>query len=394
MLDRLADVRAGDTVAAILDRNKGVGPSFDHLRLLLASLVLIGHAHWTSGAPSFDTFLSESNSALRVATAGVAMPQFVGYVKAIDRALLPAFFALSGFLVLGSALRLRATSTFLAHRLLRIFPALLVEVVLSALVLGPLLTALPLRDYLTDPQFARYFGNMFGRITFYLPGMFETNPVPHAVNINLWTLPGEFDCYLFTAALLLTGIIYDKRLFAVVFVVTTAALALAHFFYGISASAALASVPSHVLVYYFFTGALFYHFRHVIPANFTLFASAAIVAYVALMFNSTIYLAPIPLTYCTVFFGLVRLPKFKLLLSGDYSYGIYLYGFPITQTYMYLFPGLKGHYVVVAMLCVPTSLLFAAFSWHVIEKHALALKAHLPQKWFPAARSMAKKTQA
>jgi peptidoglycan/LPS O-acetylase OafA/YrhL len=386
---QLLGVKAGDTVGTILDRNRGVGPSFDHLRLLLATLVLVGHAHWTSGASSLDSLISAEHSTLPSAAAGVAWPQFVGFVKAIDRALLPAFFALSGFLVLGSALRLRTTSTFLAHRVLRIFPALVVEVTLSAMILGPLLTTVPLREYFTDPQFARYFGNMFGWITFNLPGMFASNPVPSIVNMNLWTLPGEFDCYLITAALLLTRIIYDKRLFAVTFLIATVGLATAHFFWGISEGTP-AVLPSHMLVYYFFAGALFFHFRHSVPANFAIFAVAAIVAYTGLLFKPLVYLAPVPLTYCTVFFGLVRLPPMKLLRSGDYSYGMYLYGFPIAQSYLYVFPGLRGQFVAVAVLAVSTSLLFAAFSWHFIERHALALKANLPPKWFPTGRAFAK----
>ena len=91
--------------------------------------------------------------------------------------LVPAFFAVSGFLVTGSGLRVRATSTFLAFRVLRILPALLVEVTLSALVLGPIFTRLPLSSYFSDQQFFRYFGNIVGWITFYLPGVFQNNHV-------------------------------------------------------------------------------------------------------------------------------------------------------------------------------------------------------------------------
>ena len=178
MINRLGGLQPRDTVGTVLARNRGVGPSFDHLRLLLATLILVGHAHWASMTPSIDSLLATTHPTIRVATAGVAAAHFVGVVKAIDRGLVPSFFALSGFLVLGSALRLRATSTFLAHRALRIFPALSVEVTLSALILGPLLTKLQLHDYFADSEFPKYFGNMVGQITYVLPGVFEDNPVP------------------------------------------------------------------------------------------------------------------------------------------------------------------------------------------------------------------------
>jgi peptidoglycan/LPS O-acetylase OafA/YrhL len=119
--------------------------------------------------------------------------------------MVPAFFALIGFLVTGSALRLRATIPFLIFRLLRILPALLVEVTLSALILGAIFTTLPLSSYFHDPQFFRYFGNIVGWITFQLPGVFESNYVS-IVNVNLWTLLAELDCYLVTAALMITGL--------------------------------------------------------------------------------------------------------------------------------------------------------------------------------------------
>jgi peptidoglycan/LPS O-acetylase OafA/YrhL len=63
------------------------------------------------------------------------------------------FFALSGFLVTGSAIRTRSVRTFLTFRFLRIFPALATEVTLSAVILGPLLTTLPLKDYVSDHHF-------------------------------------------------------------------------------------------------------------------------------------------------------------------------------------------------------------------------------------------------
>jgi peptidoglycan/LPS O-acetylase OafA/YrhL len=141
----------------------------------------------------------------------------------------PAFFALSGFLVTGSALRLRATVPFLTFRVLRILPALLVEVTLSAIVLGALFTRLPLSTYFSDPQFFRYFGNIVGLITFHLPGVFEANHVS-TINANLWTLPAEFDCYFITAMLMFSGLAYNRlALTAIMVVVTAVLIASTHF---------------------------------------------------------------------------------------------------------------------------------------------------------------------
>jgi peptidoglycan/LPS O-acetylase OafA/YrhL len=184
-----------DTFGGLLDRHRGKGRGFAVLRLLLAVAILWIHSRYLSGL---------GVSAVGAAGVPKALAAWSGPSRVFFLFMVPAFFALSGFLVTGSGLRLRATSTFLAFRVLRILPALLVEVTLSALVLGPVFTRLPLKSYFTDPQFFRYFGNIIGWITFYLPGVFENNHVP-VVNGNLWTLPSELDCYVITAALMLTG---------------------------------------------------------------------------------------------------------------------------------------------------------------------------------------------
>jgi peptidoglycan/LPS O-acetylase OafA/YrhL len=176
------------------------------MRLALACFILLNHARSLSAV--FDPAERDASGAtdLHVMADG----------RARTAPSMPAFFALSGFLVTGSALRLRVTSTFLAFRALRILPALAVEVTLSALVLGPIFTRLPWSEYFTDPQFFRYFANIIGWVTFYLPGVFEvTNRVP-IVNGNLWTLPPEFDSYFITAALMGTALLYRRSVITII----------------------------------------------------------------------------------------------------------------------------------------------------------------------------------
>ena len=117
------------------------------------------------------------------------------------RAVLPMFFALSGFLVAGSLERCKTLLTFLGLRVLRIYPALAVEVVLSAFLIGASVTTYPLHDYFTAPLLFHYLRNSFGDIHFFLPGVFNTNPWPGMVNFQLWTVPYELFCYALLTAL-------------------------------------------------------------------------------------------------------------------------------------------------------------------------------------------------
>jgi peptidoglycan/LPS O-acetylase OafA/YrhL len=357
-----------DTFGSILDRHRGEGPGFGILRLVLSVTILWVHTRALSRLVSAATVTALEASGDRASFS----PAHILIVFMV-----PAFFALSGFLVTGSALRLRATAPFLTFRLLRILPALFVEVTLSALVLGPLFTQLPLTSYFNDPQFFRYFGNIVGWITFHLPRVFEANNTP-IVNGNLWTLPSEFYCYLITAALMLSGLAYNRVFLTAIMAVITVVLIWLNTFSDFG----LIFDEQHTattIIYYFFVGMVFFHWKEYILASWTTFVLSAVAGYVFLSFSHTIYLAPIFISYVTIFLGVKALPEFKWLRTRDYSYGVYLYGFPITQALLALAPSLRGHRVLVFVLATACTLAFAAMSWHFIERRALALKSRLPR---------------
>jgi len=154
------------------------GNNLDAVRLAAAWLVLYGHAFIFLGLPE-PLFLSW----LPLGPLGVLI-----------------FFTISGYLVSQSWARDPSLPRFLARRALRIFPALAVCTLLSVLVLGPLLTTLPLADYFASPHTVGYLRNIALYIGYYLPGVFEHNRVANAVNGSLWSLPVEFAMYLVIAA--------------------------------------------------------------------------------------------------------------------------------------------------------------------------------------------------
>ena len=156
--------RARHSFGEVLDRQKGMSAGFDVLRWGLALLIFYGHCKWLAGSGAITVPVE--------AVATLADRGWAGWRRPFQVSLVPMFFALSGFLVTASALRVREVSSFLILRALRIFPALAVEVMLSALVLGPLLTVLVLSDYFAHWSFWRYFGNIVGFVSFDLPGVF------------------------------------------------------------------------------------------------------------------------------------------------------------------------------------------------------------------------------
>jgi peptidoglycan/LPS O-acetylase OafA/YrhL len=369
------------SIGDALEKHKGVGPGFDLVRLLLAVAILYDHCFYIAVGPVGSSY------AVTHAAQIAAAPEASGHVWHLLHQirnlitgssndshyygmLVPMFFALSGFLVTGSAFRTRAVRSFLTFRILRIVPALFTEVTLSALVLGPALTVVSMQTYFTDPKLYSYFGNIIGRVRFQLPGLFLSNPVPDLVNRNLWTLPSEFYCYLIIAVLIATGLLFKRTLFSAFFAAATVAINVVNIFAGYAES----NHNLSFIVYYFFAGAFMYHWRQWIPFHPAFFAIAVVGTWYHFNGNHSILIFPILTTYIIVYLGTVDLPRIPVLQSGDYSYGIYLYGFPIAQALVAARPEFRGHGLWIFAVAGILTFAFAAMSWHFIEKGALKLK--------------------
>src|SRR5690606_33949106 len=74
-------------------------------------------------------------------------------------------------------------------------PGLAFVVLFCAYVLGPVVTSLPVAEYYAHPGVPTYLWNLRFFAVFSLPGTFTGNPVPHAVNGSLWSLPIEVLMY-------------------------------------------------------------------------------------------------------------------------------------------------------------------------------------------------------
>jgi len=329
---------------------------FDYLRLVLSILVLLFHSvDACYGIPAVDAL-------------------FASPLRPIARALLPMFFALSGFLVAGSLARSRTIRSFLWMRVIRIYPALTVEVLLSALIIGPLLTTVPLSEYFSSNIFFRYILNITGHISFDLPGVFLANPHPRTVNAQLWTVPFELYCYIALAVLAVVGLKRRPWIGLCSIVLVCVALLSYKNANGNLALTPVGPVSGYLLVASFLAGVSIYFFKEFVPFN-GLFAIAAALGSVMLLavVPGGDFMVPLPIAYITVYLGLCDPPRLKLIQGADYSYGIYLYGYVVQQALVAtnIIPRLWYWNFCLSLLAVS---MFAAFSWYVIEKPALKLK--------------------
>jgi peptidoglycan/LPS O-acetylase OafA/YrhL len=348
---------------AALDKFGGLGPGFDTWRFGLSTSIVFLHSF-------FVCYGRDSPISSEVGRIGT--PIFV--------AILPIFFGLSGFLVAASAARAKSVVRFLSFRALRLVPALAVETALAALLLGPLVTTSTFKDYFTSGQFFAYFGNMVGRVRYGLPGVFLANPEPGIVNMNLWTLHAELQCYALMALAIAVGLLKRRRLAIAVWIfctVTAVCFNLTSNLWENETAGSLYQPP--IFVYSFCTCVVAYLWADRIPLHKMIFAGCC-VGFTGLVYvPHSVFLVVPMLAYIMIYVGLSPRAEIRILKRGDYSYGIYLYSFVIQQTITQV-PSLRHWWVMFPATMVVT-IAIASLSWNLVEKPALAMKRFIPDRY-------------
>jgi len=320
---------------------------FNFIRLFAAFLVFYGHAYVLSGR--------EINIGL-----SHALGLFI-------------FFSISGYLISMSWNLDPSVKRYFIKRALRIFPALFVVVIVSIFVLGPLMTTEPVKEYFDSPFINRYFQNIFLHISFYLPGVFEHNHVPNAVNGSLWSLPVEFFMYILVAVFAQSKQ-YMKYVVLGAFIV-----------FALVTVLWARVTPDMFVVYgtdirqvfidgtFFLAGATMYYWNIKRYFSFETF----VIALFFLIFIhqwGTIYaiLSLVFVPFIVLAFGFSKAQYLAVFNKADYSYGFYIYAFPVQQSIIYLYPNIAMTLYLVYGFIV--TMLFAGLSWHLVEKPMMRFK--------------------
>lgn len=359
-----ADVRVNvtQTIQARLDAVDHRPAGFDYMRISLAAAVLAFH----SIGVSYGYAVQE-----KVMT---------GPWRSLWVLILPLFFSLSGFLVAGSLERSKTLVTFFGLRALRIVPALSGEVLLSALILGPIFTSVTLSAYFGDPLFYKYFLNILGEPQFRLPGVFLNNPHAGVINNQLWTIPYELICYAVLGVLAVIGAFKHRWWFLIAIIAVYPYLA---YLAMTSPRDMTHAVSGKLLVLCFLWGVALYRFRDKVVWSFWLFALAAATAFALNLYPNGDRFSHLPMAYCTVYLGLLNPKRLKILFAGDFSYGLYLYGGPVQQA-VAAFGSPVHEWWINLLISVPITSALAIASWYLIEKPTLAWRSHLKrlETWY------------
>ncbi|MEZ5483961.1 MAG: acyltransferase [Lysobacteraceae bacterium] len=347
----------------------GSGDNLLLLRMLAASLVI--HAHSYALSPVKDGRDPVTN------LFGIYAGSIAVYV----------FFFISGFLVTGSWQRRHDLRAFLIARLFRVVPAYALCLAGCALLIGPFVTQLDPATYFRDPLTWSYlFRNLTftENLQFNLPGVFSGQS-RESVNGSLWTLPAEMRAYTLLALLGILGILSDRLRTALCLGI--AALLILHWHYPLPLVKVASAKP---LIGYFALGVLTWTCRERLPFNLWIGGGLVAASTIARLSRdpSYPYLFALALCYLSLLFA-YRLKSLGFYNRfGDYSYGIYLWGFPMQQLVVYWLqnpsPG------TITLIAWPMALLCAVLSWRFVEKPAIALGRRslgVPGSAQPAPRS-------
>ena len=334
-------------VAAGRDNN------FNLIRMIAASGVLISHAFpITLGDGANEPF--EGSTGLTLGFICVAI-----------------FFAISGFLITRSFDRKSRIENWISARIARLFPGLIVVSLLIALVYGPLFTTLSIGEYFRQAQTYLYVlrNVMLVSLQYGLPGVFASQPLPIAINGSLWTLVHEVACYVGVLLLGIVGALVSRKAFVVACLLYAGAY-IASGLPGIAEQLHPKIASLRLLSYPFFIGMVFYVWRDRIALNWGLAAGLALAAAMLRftpLFEPAFLAAISYLTFVVAYLpgGAVR--EYNRL--GDYSYGMYVYAFPIQQAVV----AVAGPMSPVANMIVafPLTLACAVVSWMFVEKPSL-----------------------
>ncbi|TSD64653.1 acyltransferase [Inquilinus sp. KBS0705] len=332
--------------------------NFDVLRLMAALMVILSHAYLITG-----NFASEP------------------YVKVLGFTDMGAFgvgifFIISGYLVLKSLCRQKTPGSFVKARALRIFPGLIASALFCAFVIGPLCTNLPLSAYFKSPETYDFLWRFSAlhNIKNMLPGVFVSNPYPRHVNSPVWTLPAEILLYLGVFVIGLVRLVWQKQ-YKLLLQALPLILLLAAFFFKKNYSLEYYNYTVCSWGIYFLTGMLFYWFNKHIKISIRVFL-VLLAAFLVLYFlNIPLYSYVFMAVLVYGVFVFAYHPKLHISLAknwGDFSYGRYIYTFPVQQMLIAKF-GILGpinNFLLSVLLTLPLAML----SWYYMEKPILALK--------------------
>jgi peptidoglycan/LPS O-acetylase OafA/YrhL len=330
--------------------------NYDFLRLFAAFCIIFYH--------SFSLLNKATNEPLGQFTKGRLNFSLIG---------LSIFFCISGFLIAKSAARSPGIINYLWKRLLRIQPLLIVTCILTVLICV-FFTNLSVKDYFLNGNSWSYFRNImpvFG-LQFTLPGVFVHNIAENGVNGSLWTLILEERLYI-----IMCGIFLLRKKNSIYFVLFISILNLFYlgnrFFFDGEMVTYFSSFPFFYALLFLNSASLYFLKINFSNSLFSFILISLTVFIIGVLFPSLnfLHLYSIPLLVNSV--AQIKGKTNHAGKYGDFTYGIYVFSFPVQQMFIASGIGQQSPYILfiyTVLIVFP----MAVLSWNLVEKKFLQLK--------------------
>lgn len=369
----------------LLINAKSYPNNFDVIRFILASSVILCHSYVILyGYKIFrktEPFMKWSHQQISIGSFAVNF-----------------FFIISGFLIARSLQNSHSLSDYLKKRVLRIYPGFLVALGICYVIAGFIGSGQPFsvagyKAYLTFLTIKHEIVHLVTLQWPYERIFFKPNPEP-GLNDSVWTIQFEFGCYLLLPLLAGLGMFRKKWIAIALFIFTyivqvLQAKGILPFF---NPGFLLIANPYHYprFISYFLGGVLVYLYRDkIIQSHWLAFACLAAIVISFGWTNSVDAVLPLAGTY--LLFYLAFHPSIRLwhfARYGDFSYGIYLYGWPVQAVIAYYFRSQLTPFSFFISSWVIAGIL-AVLSWHLVEKPFLKMKNKLKKVPAEAAGAVA-----
>lgn len=330
--------------------------AFDLLRLLLALSVILAHGKLIGGYGDFDFLSSITKGQSNFADFGIL-----------------GFFGLSGYLITASFNNSKSIYSFISHRIIRIFPAYWVCLIITSFCIAPAIAYLGGQD-LKNFNFFESQGSLFYFINnFFLKiNQWSVNNVLDkayyngSLNGSLWSLFPELMCYVLVLFLGITNIFKNSKwLLLIIGFYLCLIYALNNVFAIKYGPTILILTPNLKLFCTFICGSIIYSYKEILFAKTRSQIAFCIFSLFLLKFGGFSVIAPFCITFCLI----LGFSLFSIKLKYDISYGMYIYSFPVQQLVSaYYKQSLPFLYFTI--ICVALTAMLAMLSCILIEKPA------------------------
>lgn len=347
--------------------------SVNAIRLVFAASILVLHAIVLGG------YMAE-------------MPSLI-FQEPLATYVLAGFFVISGYMITASRLSSHSFHDYLWRRVVRLYPGWIVSFGLVAVVLGPLSLVLKGRA-ISGYDWSSAMGYVYENMLFIIKqigveGTIQNVPYPNVWNFSAWTVFYEFTLWVGMGLLVLVvpkrflklAIIFGLVVFTLFKVVDKVVARTSE-----SVTNNTGRTDAHVeaglwsmieplarLGIFFMAGAVLFMYRDKIKlSRVALWICVAVSLGLAVIGYFNVF-AALPWAYVIMYAGTSK--RFaRVNFPDDYSYGTYIYGYPITQIWAVVNVEHPMPFWLFATLCIVTTAPIAWVSWHVLEKPAMKLK--------------------